>query len=186
MSNYSKFLDDLNEFYVDSKSKGINENISNDDALAAVRDQWIKQGKLTELISFIHTNWDSGNCDDFITPLEALLIETKQLEFFKLLWTKIIKYRLTALWASFDHLRRQTKNIDLREIISIDTSTFNMFSTDSYKDLKRVLAFRRQFVIDGLTKVRNGLLSLNQIDDLNRVSNFIIDISNLKRSAFKL
>jgi hypothetical protein len=186
MSNYSKFLDDLNDYYKDRKSKGIIEKISNDDALAAVRDKWIQQGKLTELISFIHTNWDSGNCDDFIEPLTTVLIDTQQTELFKTLWTKIIKYRLAALWTALDDLKGQIKKIDLTEIISIDTANFNMFSRDSYKDLKRVLAFRRQFGIDGLTKMKNGLLSLNQIDESTKLSNFINDVSNLKRSTFKV
>jgi hypothetical protein len=186
MSNYSKFLDDLNDFYVDRKAKGIVEKISNDDALAAVRDQWIQQGKLTELVSFIHTNWDSGNCDEFIQPLTVLLIDTKQIDLFKTLWIKILKYRLTALWSSFADLKTQTKNVDLTGIAAIDTSNFNMFSRDSYKDLKRVLAFRRQFAIDGLTKFRTGLLELNQTDDANKLADFIKDVSNLKRSTFKL
>lgn len=186
MSNYSKFLDDLNNFYIDRKSKGIFEQISNDNALAAIRDKWIHQGKLTELISFIHTNWDSGNCDDFIEPLTALLIETNQADLFKTLWIKIIKYRLTALWTSFNDLKVQGKNIDLPEIAAIDTSNFNMFSRESYKDLKRVLAFRRQFAIDGLTQFKNGLFILNHTADSNKLSNFINNVSNLKRSTFKL
>jgi hypothetical protein len=56
---------------------------------------------------------------------------------------------------------------------TMNKSNFNMFSRDSYKDLKRVLAFRRWFAIDGLTKMQNGLLALNQIEDSERVSNFI-------------
>ena len=44
-----------------------------------------------------------------------------------------------------------------------------MFLRDSYKELKRVLAFRRQFAIDGLTKFRDGLLLLNQTLDADRV-----------------
>jgi hypothetical protein len=186
MSNYSKFLDDLNDFYKDRKAKGIHDKISNDDALSVVRDKWIQEGKLTELISFIHTNWDSGNCDDFIEPLTALLIDTKQVDLVKTLWIKVLKYRLTALWNSLDDFKRQTKNVDPTEIAAIDTSNFNMFSRDSYKDLKRVLAFRRQFAVDGLTKFRDGLLKLNQTDDSNTVSNFITNVKNLKRSTFKL
>lgn len=186
MSNYSKFLDDLNDFYLDRKTKGIVEKISNEDALALVRDQWIQQGKLTELVSFIHTNWDNGNCDEFIQPLTELLIDTKEIDLFKALWVKIIKYRLTALWSSFSDLKAETKNIVLTEIAAIDTSNFNMFSKDSYRNLKRVLAFRRQFAIDGLTKFRNGLLALNQTDDANRISSIISDVSNLKRSIFKV
>lgn len=186
MSNYSKFLDDLNDFYIDKKLQGIVEKISDDDALAAVRDKWIQQDKVTELISFIHTNWDSGNCDDFIEPLTVLLIETKQIDSFKTLWVKIIKYRLTALWTSVDDLKRQNKKIDLNEITSIETFEFNIFSRDSYNDIKKVLAFRRQFAIDGLTKLRSGLLALNQTADANNLSYFINHVSNLKRSTFKL
>lgn len=186
MSNYSKFLDDLNDFYVDRKAKGIVEKISNDDALATVRDQWIQQGKLTEIVSFIHTNWDSGNCDEFIQPLTVLLIDTKQIDLFKTLWIKILKYRLTALWNTLDDFKKHTKTVDPTEIAAIDTSNFNMFSKDSYKDLKRVLAFRRQFSIDGLTKFRDGLLKLNQTNDANKLDGFINDFRNLKRSTFKL
>jgi hypothetical protein len=186
MSNYSKFLDDLNDFYKDRKAKGLTKSIHPDEALAVVRDNWIQQGKLTELISFIHTNWDSGNCDDFIAPLEILFLDTNQTEAFKLLWTKIIKYRLTALWTSLDDLKRQTKKIDLKEITSIDTSNFNMFSRDSYKDLKRVLAFRRQFAIDGLTKMKNGLEKLRQTDDTIKIQLLIDDIISLKHSSLKL
>ena len=186
MSNYSKFLDDLNDFYLDRKTKGIVEKISNDDALAAVRDLWIQQGKLTELVSFIHTNWDSGNCDEFMQPLTGLLVDTKQIDLFKTLWVKILKYRLTALWSSFADFKTQTKNFDLTEITAIDTSSFNMFSRESYKDVKRVLAFRRQFAIDGLTKFRKGLLELNQTDDANKLLGFINEVSNLKRSTFKI
>lgn len=186
MSNYSKFLNDLNEFYRNRKTKGIIEKISNDDALAAVRDKWIAQGNLSELNSFIHTNWDSGNCDEFIEPLSLLLIETKQSDLFKTLWTRIIKYRLTALWISLDDLKKEVKKINLTEIVSIDTSTFNMLSRDSYKDFKRVLAFRRQFAIDGLIKMKSGLVLLNQIDEADEVSNLIKDVGDLKRSTFKL
>jgi len=186
MSNYSKFLDDLNDFYKDRKAKGIVDKTSNEEVLAIIRDKWIREGKLTELISFVHTNWDSGNCDEFIQPLTTLLIETKQVELFKTLWIKILKYRLTALWNSFGDLKRQTKNIDPTEIASIDISDFNMFSIDSYKDLKRVVSFRRQFAIDGLTKFRDGLLQLNQTKDSKTVSIIITNVKNLKRPIFKL
>ena len=186
MSNYSKFLDDLNEFYKDRIAKGVVDKISNDDALAFIRDKWIQEGKLTELISFIHTNWDSGNCDDFIEPLTALLIDKKQVHLFKTLWSKVLKYRLIALWKSMDDLKSQTENINLLSITAIDTSDFNMYSKDSYKDLRRVLAFRRRFAIDGLTKFRNGLLTLNQKDDVSKLSNYIDNVSRLKRSTFKI
>jgi hypothetical protein len=186
MSNYSKFLDELNDFYINRKVNGIVEKISNDDSLAAVRDQWIQQGKLTELVSFIHTNWDNGNCDEFIQPLTLLLIDSKQIDLFKTLWMKLLRYRLTALWGSFSDLKKQNTNLDITEISAIDISNFNMFSIESYNDLSRVVAFRRQFAIDGLTKFKNGLLALNQTDEANKILSFINEVSNLKRSTFKL
>lgn len=179
-------MDDLNDFYKERKANGLVDKISNDDALAIVRDKWIKEGKLTELISFIHTNWDSGNCDDFIEPLTALLIETKQVDLFKKLWIRVLKYRITSLWNTFDDFKKQAKNVDPTEIATIDTSNFNISMRDSYNDLKRVLAFRRQFTVDGLTKFRDGLLKLNQKNDSNKVINFITNVNNLKRSTFKL
>jgi len=45
LSNYSEFLDELDDFYKDRRIRGIVERISNDDALAAVRNKWIQQGK---------------------------------------------------------------------------------------------------------------------------------------------
>ncbi|WP_153799696.1 hypothetical protein [Foetidibacter luteolus] len=186
MSNYSKFLNELNSFYIDRKAKGLVDKIANDEALAVIRDKWMREGKLAELISFIHTNWDSGNCDDFIEPLQSLLISTNQVELFITLWTKIIKYRLTALWTSLSDLRKQENKINLTEIVSIDTSNFNMFSKDSYKDLKKVVAFRRWFAIDGLTKVQKGLLALNQIEESEKIINIMTNVRNLKSLTFKL
>lgn len=139
--SYSKFLDDLNVFYKSRLAEGVTEKIDPDIALAAVRDQWMQQDKIKESISFIHTNWDSGNCDEFIKPLEEHLVKTNQADTFKALWTRILKYRLSDLWSSGSALKAQSKGLDLGEISSIDTSDFNMFSKESYRDLKRVIAF---------------------------------------------
>lgn len=184
MSSYSRFLDDLEDFYRTRKLAGSTDRISSDEALSAVRDKWIKQGKLLELVSFIHTNWDSGNCDDFIRPFEAFLVDTNQHEIFRLLWTKIIKYRLSALWTSLKGLKAGTNTIDLSEIIAIDVSDFNMFSRDSYDDLKRVLAFRRKFSLDGLERMKEGLTQMNQ--GTWELEQMIEQVSVLERPKVKL
>ena len=183
MSNYSQFLDDLDSFYKNRRLNGIAVEISSEAALAAVRDKWIEQGKLPELVSFVHTNWDSGNCDDFIRPLERILIETNQANLFKLLWTKIIQYRVSALWSSLRDLKASGEGVDLEEIQSIDTSDFNMSSRDAYHNLKKVLAFRRQFAIDALSKMKKGLVQLNQAT--GDVAQMIDDVSVLKRPKAK-
>ena len=184
--SYSKFLDDLNDFYKNRQSEGVTEKIHPDSALAAVRDQWMQQGKIKELISFIHANWDSGNCDDFIKPLEEHLIKTKQVDTFKALWTRILKYRLTDLWSSVSDLKAQSKKVDLSEVSSIDTSDFNVFSKESYRDIKRVVAFRRHFTLEGLTRLRAGLLALDENEKATEIQSIISDIEVLRRPKVKL
>ncbi len=43
--SYSKFLDDLNDFYKDRRERGIVDRISSEDALNVVRDNWLKAGR---------------------------------------------------------------------------------------------------------------------------------------------
>jgi hypothetical protein len=186
MSNYSKFLDDLNDFYKRRRTSGDKETISNDLALAAIRDKWISENRLKELVGFIHENWDSGNCDEFMKPLEIILIETGQSDLFKSLWTKIIRCRLSKLWDSVSDLNQRIPAINLQEISSIDVSDFNMFSKESYKDKQKVLAFHRAFSLAGLQKMKEGLSTLEMHDDVCQIENITKEVSLLRRTNFKL
>jgi hypothetical protein len=176
--SYKQFVKDLNEFYKDKNNKGTNYEIGQ----TIIRDAWIKNGRYDELIDFILENWDSGNCDDFIEPFEKKLIEESHIKQYKRLWKKIIYFRLLKL---LDTLK-DIKFFNLNEIERTDVSDFNVFSVDSYKDTKRVLAFRRKFLISGLHKYRIGLLQLkaeNEIEALNQLENAVsnLDVSKIEK-----
>ncbi len=160
--SYSEFLNDLNSVIKNDNAKGIGDKMTTEDVFATVRDQWIQRGKINELISFIHKNWDSGNCDDFIAPLETYLIKKGQAETYIHLWKKILNYRLSNLWTYVKQYKKKFGEPDVEKIKAADISGFNEFSTESYKDLKQVVAYHRQFAIDGLSKMKNGLLKLGQ------------------------
>lgn len=176
--SYKQFVTDLNEFYKDKNNKGTHYEIGQ----TIIRDVWIKNGRYDELIDFILENWDSGNCDDFIEPLEKKLIEQSHIKKYKRLWRKIICFRLIKL---LDTLK-DIKGFKISEIERIDVTDFNMFSGDSYKDTKRVLAFQRKFLISGLNKYKIGLLQLkadNEIEELNQLENSVskLDVSKIEK-----
>lgn len=177
--SYAKFKKDLNDFAKDRKKRGLTEKIPLEVSLAVVRDKWLIQNKIKELIAFIHTNWDSGNCDEFIAPLESLLIRTHQVETYKFLWAKIIKHRIRNLWTSIKELKSAYKIVNLNEIDSIDVSGLNSFSTDI--SIKQRVAFRRYFVIAGLIKMKQGLTTLHDKDGANQIQSDIEYIKILKR-----
>lgn len=173
--SYKQFVTDLNEFYKDKNNKGTHYEIGQ----TIIRDVWIKNGRFDELIDFILENWDSGNCDDFIEPLEKKLIDESHLKRYKRLWTKIICFRLIKL---LDTLK-SFKSFDLNEIQRIDVSDFNMFSVDSYNDTKRVLAFQRKFLLSGIHKYQIGLLKLKadrELAELNDLETAVIKLDASK------
>jgi len=175
--SYKKFVTDLNEFYKDKKNNETHYEI----AQKIIRDNWLDSSRYDELISFTLKNWDSGNCDDFIEPLEEKLIIHNHLNKFKLLWTKILIYRITNL---IDSLTGK-KNIQLNEIELIDVSDFNMYSVESYSDANRVLAFRRDFVLKGIEKYKNGLLRLHDQAELEKIMQLEIAVKNLDKANIK-
>lgn len=180
--SYKLFVTDLNEFYKDDKNKGIHYDFGQ----AVVRDKWMKEGRYDELIDFVLENWDSGNCDDFIEPLERKLIEESHGRRFERLWRRIIYYRLGKLLDTLKDYSSKNKNVDISEIEKIDTSDFNMFSVDSYKDIKRVLAFRRRFLLDGIRKYKNGLTTLKNNIAVKQLEDFEFQVVGLVKSKMSL
>jgi hypothetical protein len=90
--SYAKFLNDLNAFYKEDANKGIHYET----AWGIVRDTWIKDGRLEELVKFLLTNWNEGNCDQFIAPIERHLKVTRNQELFVKMWRGILKNRLNT------------------------------------------------------------------------------------------
>ena len=176
--SYKQFVTDLNEFYKDDSHKGIHYELGQ----TIVRDNWIKNGRYDELIDFILENWDSGNCDDFIQPLEEKLIAESHIKRFTRLWRRIIYFRLVK----FLDTLKDFKKVDITAIDKIDVSNFNMLSVDSYKDSKKVLAFRRDFLLKGITKFRKGLKSLGDDMTLTELDELEYGTTNFDKTKLVL
>jgi hypothetical protein len=183
MSNYSKFLDDLNDFYKDRKSKGIIERISNDDALAVVRDKWLQDGRFKELISFILENWDSGNCDDFMKPLVDTLLKNGETNLFKVLWKGILRYRIEEVWDYNSDLKKRFPKFTIEDLTKINLADFNQFS--SKEDVRRRVAFHRQYTLNGISVFIGGLKFLNQTEEIERANELYKTISTLQKPVPK-
>ena len=173
--SYKQFVTDLNEFYKNNKNKETHYEVGQ----TVIRDKWIKDRRYDELIDFILENWDSGNCDDFIEPLEKKLVNESHIVGFEKLWRKIIYYRLHKFLETYYDYKKVFKKVDLASIEEIDSSNFNMFSVESYNDLKRVLAFRRQFLLKGIEKYKKGLLKLNDEKELLKLNDLVLGVRNL-------
>jgi hypothetical protein len=168
--SYSKFLDDLNDFYKDRHERGILESPSLEEAEFAVRDKWLKDGRIKELVSFTLENWDSGNCDDFIKPLVEALITNNDFNLFKRLWKGILSHRARKAWLYFSTLEKSFPKLKGEDLNKIDVSNFNQFS--SKEDLRRTAAFRRQFALNGISEFICGLELLKQADEVERAREF--------------
>jgi hypothetical protein len=172
--SYSKFLDDVNAYMVWCDKNNIKHK-DTDRYFDHVRDKWIEEGRIKELISFILENWDSGNCDDFIPPLETYLVTHKETSLFKRLWKGIIRYRLEKLWDYAD------KEYDLKRLDKIDVSKFNMFRTESYNDPERVVAFQRKFSLAAIDKYMKGLEELGENEEVERILSIRNNVVILQR-----
>lgn len=104
--SYTKFLDDVNAHMIWCGENNIKYK-NYERYLDDVRDKWIEDGRFKELISFILENWDSGNCDKFMEPLEIALVKQKEILHFKRLWKGIIRNRLEKLWNYMDSSHRK-------------------------------------------------------------------------------
>ena len=106
--SYGKFLDEMSDEIgrlesLDRKT-GIPE-ISDarheelmEQAHRIVFDRWIAQERFGELISYIHSNFASGQGDEWLYPLSALLQEKHRVPELKRLWRGVISMRSQSFW----------------------------------------------------------------------------------------
>lgn len=177
--SYSKFLDDLNDFYKDRHERGIVDRASLDEAQNVVRDNWLKAGRFKELISYILENWDSGNCDEFMKPLVDCLIKANEPNLFKRLWKGILRYRTEKVWYYFSALKGHFPEMTVEDLTKINLSNFNQFS--SKEDIRRVAAFHRQYTLTGISEFINGLKLLNQTEEIQRANELYQTIYSLQK-----
>jgi hypothetical protein len=179
------YLEDIGEYYNDWHSKGHVGKIDPYVAFTTVRDNWINQNKLKELISFIHLNWRSTDSSRFTDPLETYLIKTKQIDLFKFFWKTIITERITNLFTSVHELNKQANRISAYEISILDLSNFYISSKDANKDLTKLVGFHRQLTLIGLVRMKNGLIQAQEINEAATIQLIIDDIEQLNAPSLE-
>jgi hypothetical protein len=177
--SYSKFLDDLNDFYKYRHERGIIHRPTLDEAQNIVRDNWLKAGRFKELISYILENFDSGNCDEFMKPLVDILIKANEPNLFKRLWKGMLRYRTEKVWYYFLALKGHFPEMTVEDLTKINLSNFNQFS--SKEDIRKVAAFHRQYTLNGISEFIGGLKLLNQTEEIQRANELYQTIYSLQK-----
>jgi hypothetical protein len=176
--SYLKFTHAVNDYFVHSKANKL-PKLKPDEAKALVRDEWIRDGKYKELITYILENWFSGNCEDFSRPLSQHLIDKKESQLFIRLWKGIIRNRLEKLWIEVETLKSKFPKITLEKIKNIDVKDFNQFSSKG--GIKRAVAWRRLYIMDGINEFIVGLSALNENEEIGRQTKLLDVVSHLEK-----
>jgi hypothetical protein len=156
----TQFLDDLNDAMGSLAGSGLPYDARMERAYALVRDAWMAQGRLDPLIAFIHYNWDSGNGDEFVAPLAALLLERGDASRYARLWKGILRHRLGKLWAYRDPA------VTPAQADAIDVAGFDPKDWASYQDRRRATAWHRSYVLAGFDEYIAGLRQLGAVDEI--------------------
>jgi hypothetical protein len=177
--SYAKFLDDVESLLVKKKQAGLLEKGPIEPYFDAVRDRWLKDEKYDALMKFVHTNWDSGNCDSFIEPFEEVLILRGDAARYKKLWGNILRWRLMNLERYLKYLKKENPKFDWLTISQIDVTDFAVHDRRSYEDLSRVVSYHRQFTLNGIERYLTGLRRLNESDEIQAMITLAERVSRL-------
>lgn len=171
------FLDDLNDAMGRLQGSGLPYEARMELAYTEVRDDWMARGHLDPLIAFVHYNWDSGNCDDFIAPLATQLLQTADLRRFARLWKGVLRRRLDKLHGYRD------PQFDAASLATVDVSDFNSRDPAHYADRRRVTAWHQRYVLAGLDTYIAGLRQLGAETELAQAQAMRADAATLRKPA---
>lgn len=156
--SYGKFLDEVGHYYQERKKNNLpdqdwelNRNY--------VRDKWIEQKRYSELIAFIHENWDSGQWDEFFEPLEKHLIENKLEKEFIKFWKGILRHRFSSLWDWKKEFGRKTEYWD---------------------GSKKTFEFQK-LTLEGLYQFKQGLVKLGVHEEIRKTDELIKTVDKLEK-----
>lgn len=156
--SYGKFLDesgDLNEW----RKKNNLPNQHYEKTFADLRDIWINNKRYSELIAFIHENWDSGQWDEFFEPLEKHLIENKLEKEFIKFWKGILRRRFSSLWNWNKEFGRKTE----------------------YWDGSRKTFEYQKLTLEGLYRFKQGLVELGAEQEIEKTNELIKTVDRLEK-----
>lgn len=150
-----------------------------------IRDRWISEKRYSELSAFIHENWDFGQWDDFFEPFEKHLIKEKQIKEFKKFWKGLLRHRLNELW---DLLKEY--NIEKKEHFDLNKkSSFqylkNLFFKPSEPSWETIILEQQKETLIGLNRFLNGLVLLNDDDEILKTKGLIQQVEKLEKPRTK-
>ncbi len=175
--SYKEFANDMNEF---CKALGPTNKFSLEECYASIRDRWIAEGKVDGLISFVIENWDYGNCDDFIVPIERLLINAKDTERYRTMWIGILQHRLDCLRRYMRQFKNALSGVSASEISNEDVSGYNCFSREDHSDPRRTVAYYRLFLLEGIKALSRGLREISSDCDLHKIESLKVAVDELR------
>ena len=111
-----------------------------------VRDEWIQEDKINELIKFVLEDYDTTCSDpyEFISPIRKHLIKHKNFEQLKTLYEGLIKVRTHDLWFYLPQLKNKSgiltkKHLDERNEIVKEAQTGALKYINCYiDDMKQI------------------------------------------------
>lgn len=180
--SYGKFLDESGNLTKWREKNNLPKQ-NYEKTFEDLRDMWVKDGRYSELTTFINENWDSGNGDDFVKPYSEHLIIKRELSQFKKLWKGILRHRIKNLWNQYNHVKRIFPNITLEVIKSQKLDGFNQFS--STENSVRRLTWKREHTLKGLDEYRKGLEIMNDKSELEKTERLYNETDSLIKPKAK-
>jgi hypothetical protein len=156
--SYGKFLDEVGQYFEERKKSNLPEQTWDQNEIY-IRDKWIKENNLIELISYIHESYDNGQWDEFLEPLEKHLIENKLEKEFIKFWKGILRHRFTLLWDWKKEFGRKTEFWD---------GTKKTFEC-------------QKFTLEGLYRFKQGLTTLGAEEEIKKTNDLIETVVKLEK-----
>jgi hypothetical protein len=156
--SYGKFLDEANDLIEWRKKNNLPDQHYRK-TFADLRDIWIKNGRINELIAYIHENFDGGQWDDFLEPVEDYLLENKLEKEYIKFWKGILRHRFRSLWD-------WNKNFNNK----------NEYWNGAQKTFEC-----QKFTLEGLFRFKKGLIRLEIEDEIYKVDELIKSVDKLEK-----
>ena len=129
----------LNRFIRETGEAMLQAGLSDDQAQAHVRDQWIARRDYAPLVAAILANWTSGNCIAFMTPVTQALLADNEPDLHHRLWARSIKRQCDDFFREYASLRGQ--KLSSLDILAVNADGFDEFDPDSYADKRTAASF---------------------------------------------
>lgn len=156
--SYGKFLDEVDNYYNEREKLDLPKQTWEQNEIY-VRDKWIKNKKYSELFSYIHENYDSGQWDEFFEPLEKHLIENKLEKEFIKFWKGILRHRFSSLW---------------------DWKKSFKEKNESWDGAKKTFECQKN-TLEGLFKFKQGLTTLGAEEEIKKTDELIKTVDKLEK-----